>query len=116
MQKQIDLMSQILQQNNLGDRIAKKLDASSDDSNLNTVVLLDTTSRVTDAIKTWTQVFDVLEHEIINCPDESTEEDDESYTTKLRHVAQSELHKIATRPRIMPYNDMISWALEHVDM
>jgi hypothetical protein len=69
-----------------------------------------------DAIKTWTQVFDVLEHEIINCPDDSVEEDDDSYTTKLRHVAQSELHKIVARPRIIPYNDMISWALEHVDI
>jgi hypothetical protein len=69
-----------------------------------------------DAIKTWTQVFDVLEHEIINCPDDSVEEDDDSYTTKLRHVAQSELHKIVAWPRIIPYNDMISWALEHVDI
>jgi hypothetical protein len=63
---------------------AKKLDASGDDSNPNADVLSDTTPRVADAIKTWKQVFDVLEHEIINCPDDSAEEDDESFTAKLR--------------------------------
>jgi hypothetical protein len=69
-----------------------------------------------DTIKSWKQVYDILEHEIINCPDNSTEEDDESFSAKLRLVAQSELHKIVARPKILPYNDMISWALEHVDI
>jgi hypothetical protein len=53
---------------------AKNLDASGDDSNPNIDVLSETTLRVADAIKTWTQVFEVLEHEIINCPDDSAEE------------------------------------------
>ena len=39
---------------------AKNLDASGDDSNPNAYVLLERTPRVVDAIKTWTQVFDVL--------------------------------------------------------
>jgi hypothetical protein len=62
------------------------------------------------------QVFDVLEHEIIKWPNDSVEEEDNFFTSKLRHVAQSELHKIVAQPRIMPYNDMISWALEHVNI
>jgi hypothetical protein len=61
-------------------------------------------------IKTWTQVFEVLEHEIINCPD------DDSFTAKIRHLAQSKMHKINARPIIIPYNDMINWLLEHVDI
>jgi hypothetical protein len=39
-----------------------------------------------------------------------------TYVAKLRHIAQSELHKIAARLRLMPYNDMISWALENIDI
>jgi hypothetical protein len=61
-------------------------------------------------------VYDILEHEILLCPDDSTEEDDETFSAKLRLVAQSELHRIVARPKIMPYNDMISWALDHVDI
>ena len=57
-----------------------------------------------------------MEHEIINCPDDFAKEDDESFKNKLRLVAQSELHKIVARPRFIPYNDMINWALEHVDI
>jgi hypothetical protein len=97
-------------------KIEKNIDAFCDDSNPNEDILSDTTQRFMDTIKTWMQVFDVLEHEIINYPDDSIEEDDESYTTKLRHVAPSELHKMVAQPRIIPYNDMISWALEHVDI
>jgi hypothetical protein len=66
---------------------AKKLDASSYDSNPNAYVLSDTTPRVANTIKTWKQVFDLLEHEIINYLDESIEEDYEYFTSKIRHVA-----------------------------
>jgi hypothetical protein len=97
-------------------KMEKNPDAAGEDSNPNADILSDTTPRATDTIKTWTQVFEILEHEIINCPEDSTEEEDDSYAANLRHIAQSELHKIVARPRIMPYNDMISWALEHVDI
>ena len=68
-------------------KAAKKFDSSGDDSNPNADVLSDMTPRVADAIKTWKQVFYVLEHEIINSIDEFVEEDDNSFTTKIRHVA-----------------------------
>ena len=38
------------------------------------------------------------------------------YENHLRDIVESELHKIATRPRLMPYNDMVSWALDKVDI
>jgi hypothetical protein len=94
----------------------KNLDATSEDSNLNADILLDTTPRVTDTIKTWMQVFEILEHEIINCLEYSIEEDDDSYATNIRHITQSKLHKIVAWSRIIPYNDVISWALDHVDI
>jgi hypothetical protein len=97
-------------------KAGKKQESSAEDSNPNMDILSDTTARITDAIKSWKQVYDILEHEILLCPDDSTEEDDETFSAKLRLVAQSELHRIVARPKIMPYNDMISWALDHVDI
>jgi hypothetical protein len=61
-------------------------------------------------------VFKVLEKEIIKCPEDSAKEEDDTYEAKLRCIAQSKLKKIARRSRLMPYNDMISWALEHIDI
>jgi hypothetical protein len=97
-------------------KFAKNLDASGDDSNPNADVLSDTTPRVTDAIKSWKQFFDILEHEIINCPNNSDEEVDESFSSKIKFVAQSELHKIIARTIIIPYNDTINSDLEHINI
>lgn len=94
----------------------KKPDAVGEDSNLNADILLDTMPRAINTVKTWTQVFEILEREIINCPEDFAEEEDDTYVAKIRHIAQSELHKVAAQPRLMPYNDMIRWALEHVDV
>jgi hypothetical protein len=66
---------------------AKKLDESSDDSNPNADVLSDTTPRVVDSIKSWKQVFDILEHDIINYPDDSAKEEDDFFSSNLRLVA-----------------------------
>jgi hypothetical protein len=61
-------------------------------------------------------VFEILEHEVINCPEYFGDEVDDTHEAKLIYIAQSELHKIVVRLRLMPYNDMISWALENVDI
>jgi hypothetical protein len=61
-------------------------------------------------------VFKVLEQEIINYPEVSSEEEDDTYVTKLRHIAHSELHKIETWLRLMPYNNMMSLALENINI
>ena len=37
-------------------------------------------------------------------------------STKYKIVAQAEMHKIAARPRLLPYYDMVRWALDHVDL
>jgi len=95
---------------------SRKEGKSTEDSNPNTDILSYTTSRITDAIKTWKQVYAILEHKFFLCPDDSTEEEDELFSTKLRLVAKSELHKVVARLRTMPYNDMISWALDHIDI
>lgn len=81
--------------------------ATGESVNPNTDVLSDTSPRAIDTVKSWTQVFDILEHELINCPNDSSDEVTETHETKLRDIAQSGLHKVAARPRLMPYNDMI---------
>jgi hypothetical protein len=77
---------------------------------------LDTSSRVVETIKTWTQVYDILQYELNNCPEESDGEGTETQEINLEYIAQSELHKIATQLRLMLYNDMIGWALQNVDI
>jgi hypothetical protein len=94
----------------------KTAKASGESSNPNTDVFSDTLPRTINSVKTWTQVFDILQYELINCPDDLGDEATETQATRYKYVAQSELHKIATRPRLMPYNDMIGWALENVDI
>ena len=36
--------------------------------------------------------------------------------TKYKTVVQSGMHLVATRPRFLPYYDMIRWALDHIDL
>jgi hypothetical protein len=59
------------------------------------------------------QIFEILEHEVKNYPDDFGNKRTEN---KLRDIAEVELHKIATRPKLMPYNDMINWALMNTDV
>jgi hypothetical protein len=68
-------------------KMMKKPDATGKDSNPNADILSDTTPQATNTVKTWTQVFEILEHEIINCSEDFAEEEDDYFTAKLRHVA-----------------------------
>jgi hypothetical protein len=97
-------------------KMTKNPDMAGEDSNPNVDVISDTTPQATCTIKTWTQVFEILECEIINYPEDSAEEEDYTYTTKVICIVQLELHKIAAQSRLMPYNDMISWDLDHVNI
>jgi hypothetical protein len=72
----------------------KKIDADGEGSNPNADVLSDTTPRAIDSVKSWKHVFEILEHEVINCPEDFDDEVDDTHGAKLRHIAQSELHKI----------------------
>ena len=62
------------------------------------------------------QVFNIIQYELVNWLDDSCDDEMEDLATKYKIVSQSELPKIATRPILMPYNDMIGWALENVDI
>jgi hypothetical protein len=94
----------------------KKSDEAGEGSNPNSDVLSDTTPHVVDSVRSWMQIFEILEHEVMNCPDDFGDEKTDKTGTKLRVIAEAELHKIATRPKLMPYNDMINWALMNTDV
>jgi len=65
----------------------KNIDAAGQNSNPNEKIMSDTTPRAIDTVKTWTWAFEILEHEIINYPEDSGEKEDNSFTTKLRRIA-----------------------------
>jgi hypothetical protein len=66
-----------------------------EEPNPNSDIFSDTTAHLTEIIKSWKQVYEILEHEKSLPSDESSEGEDESTTNKLREVAKSELHKVA---------------------
>jgi hypothetical protein len=55
--------------------------------NPNTNFLSYTSLRVVYTMKTWTQVFDILQYDLINCPDDSGDKVTETHVMKLRDIA-----------------------------
>jgi hypothetical protein len=94
----------------------KATKATGEGSSQNTDALSNTSPRSIDTVKSWMQIFNILQYELVNCPDDSSDNEKEDLSTKYKIVAQSELHKVATRPRLVAYNDMVGWALDHVDI
>jgi hypothetical protein len=94
----------------------KKSDDTGEGLNPNSDVLSDTTPHVVDSVRSWMQIFEILEREVINRPDDSGDEKNDKHRTKLRVITEAELHKIATQPKLVPYNDMINWGLENTDV
>jgi hypothetical protein len=82
----------------------KMVKAVGESSIHNTDVLSDISLRDMETVKTWTQVCYILQYELSNCQEESDYEGTKTQVTKLKYIAQSELHKIATRPKLMTYN------------
>ena len=68
-------------------KVGKKKESSVEDSNPNMDIISDIIARITDTIKSWKQVYEILEHEILLCPEDSAKEDDETFLAKLRLVA-----------------------------
>ena len=97
-------------------KTSKKNDDVSEGLNLNVDIMSDTMPHVVDSIRSWMQIFTILEHEVINFLDDSGDEKNDTQGTKIKIIAESELHKISTWLKLMPYNDMISWVLENTDV
>jgi hypothetical protein len=52
----------------------------------------------------------------MNCSDDSSDIERDDLATKYKIIVQSEMHKVATKQRLIPYYDMIRWALDHADI
>ena len=68
----------------------KKSEEATESSSLEGDVVSDTTPHAIDSIKSWRQIFETLDYEIKNFPDDSE--------NKLQDITESELHKVATHP------------------
>jgi hypothetical protein len=76
----------------------------------------DTSPRSVDSVPNWSFVSDVLQAELVDYSDDSSDNEKDDITTKYKIVIQSGMHKVAARPRLLPYYDMVRWALDHVDI
>ena len=76
----------------------------------------DNSPRSFDSVRTWSFVSDVLQAELVDYSDDSSDNEKDDLTTKYKIVIQSGMHKVAARPRLLPYYDMVRWALDHVDI
>jgi hypothetical protein len=79
----------------------------------------DTSPRSDGSVSTWSYITSILQSEAVICSDSDDynydiEKDD--LNTKYKAVVQSRMHLIAARPRLLPYFDMIRWALDHINL
>jgi hypothetical protein len=79
-------------------------------------VVSDTSSWSINVVKTWSYISNILQSESVSCSDDSSDNKNDDLSAKYKIVAQAEMHKIAARPQLLPYFDMIRWALNHVDI
>jgi hypothetical protein len=77
----------------------RKMDKEDGESvNLNTYVLSNTSLRAINTVKYWTQVFDIIQHELINCLEDSGDKVTETHATKLRDITESDIHMMVVQP------------------
>jgi hypothetical protein len=74
----------------------------------------DTSPRSINSGPNWSYVSDILQAELVDYSDDSDDNERDDLTTKYKIVVQSGMHRVATRPRLLPYYDMVRWALDHV--
>jgi hypothetical protein len=77
----------------------------------------DTSPRTGGSVPNWSFVSDILQSELVNYSDSDDNDNlKDDLNTKYKTVVQSGMHLVATRPRLLPYYDMIRWALDHIDL
>jgi hypothetical protein len=66
----------------------------------------DTSPRSVNSVPSWSFVSNVLQLKLVNYSDSNDNEKDD-LNTKYKIVVQFGMHRVATRPRFLPYYDMI---------
>ena len=70
----------------------------------------DTLPRMGGSVPTWSFISDILQSELVNYSDSDDDNNDivkDDLNTKYKTIVQSRMHLVATRPRLLPYYDMI---------
>jgi hypothetical protein len=67
-------------------------------------------------VPNWSYVSDILQAELVDYSDNSDDNERDDLITKYKIVVQSGMHRVAARPRLLPYYDMVRWALDHVNI
>jgi hypothetical protein len=63
--------------------------AATESSGQGSDIVSDTSPRSINTIKTWTHISNVLQPEVINCLDDSCDNEDDDISTKYKIIAQS---------------------------
>jgi hypothetical protein len=53
---------------------------------------------------------------LVDVSDDSNKNEKDDLITKYKIVIQAQMHKVAARPGLLPYYDMVWWVLDHVDI
>jgi hypothetical protein len=69
-----------------------------------------------DSIPNWSFVSDVLYAKLVDYSNDSSDNKKDDITTKYKIVIQSGMHRVASKPRFLPYYEMVGWTLDHVDI
>jgi hypothetical protein len=76
----------------------------------------DTSPRSVDSVRTWSYISKVLQSELVDVSDDSSENEKYDLITKYKIVVQAQMHNVVARPHLLPYYDMVWWELDHVDI
>ena len=60
---------------------------TSESSGQSSEVISDTSPRSINTIKTWTYVFNILQYELVNCLDDSSDNEKEDLSIKYKTIA-----------------------------
>jgi hypothetical protein len=60
--------------------------------------VVDTSPRSVDSVPNWSFVSDVLQVELVDYSNDSSDNEKDDITTKYKIVIQSGMHKVAARP------------------
>jgi hypothetical protein len=86
----------------------KKASKKTEEQPENDIISNTTAAGIIHNVKSWAAIAEKMEDEL-------------SYSNNgtdnhLRDIAETGLHKVAACPRLLSYTDMVSWALDKVDV
>jgi len=104
-------------QSSIQDTMGKKGKAPSSEDQEMMPLYTDTTCNRDAGITTWESMYSLLEEENPKIMEVTTTAGSHgSYEASITELACSFLHRIAARPKVLPYMDMVKWVLDSADI